>query len=728
MNAWKNQPPSIQQRQCRRRGNSRVPMRTLPDVLSSILSVFLLSAFLLSPFPLSAQYTQIFDPFVPSIEKMLTFDDTLYGIPGTSSGSPGPLLFSTDLGASWRSYTSSLDWLDADVSDIAASHTHMYVLTDRGLFRKSRTDGTFHWVTRVTGTTVVPTGSEVHILDAASDTTVFYHSSALGRAPKAYVHPERRPTLMLAEDSLLWLTSGNDSWFSSDRGASWARHRPAAANPITDMVRHDGALYGVPRNAASYLLRSEDRLHWDYFDLPFTVNSSVRIMVQDGRLYLRSDWLGVMRHESATGAWTKVADPLTGMAAFHVIGGRYLALVAGSLYMYEEGEQEWRLHSPRYLTKWRTMQPVATEHALFVRGSDAPTVGRLFGESAWWRIPLHRYQYLANMIEVNGTLYDAHDTTMWRSTDGGLGWEWHRTLPRKTGKLFVDGRRLVTLTTHYPPDSAYVMHSDDFGDTWVRESGFLDDQGTRGFYARGDRRLVVTRQNGPVDHWFYSPDAGRNWIELNLSLLAPVEHVVLGESRLFAQTPYGLWVSDDQGETWTGVYVPFSEYQLLFSVPRHICLSTPTQGFLFIREADLEPRLVPYPARFHSWNRITANSRSIFFGYDNTGELWELDFEDAVLSAPRSRIPSAVTDITIEGVSPSPLRVNGLVHVTLSRPSAVRLLLRDLLGRVVWRGQDHLLPEGRHALPIERGALPAGVYILELRSRQGLSRLTAPIH
>ena len=169
MNAWKSQPPSIQQQQCRQRDNSRVPMRTLPDVLSSLLSAFLLSAFLLSPFPLSAQYTQIFDPFVPAIEKMLVFDDTLYGIPGTSSGSPGPLLYSTDLGASWRSYTSSLDWLDADVSDIAATHTHMYVLTDRGLFRKSTAEGAFRWVTRVTGTTVVPSGSELHILDASTE-------------------------------------------------------------------------------------------------------------------------------------------------------------------------------------------------------------------------------------------------------------------------------------------------------------------------------------------------------------------------------------------------------------------------------------------------------------------------------------------------------------------------------------------------------------------------------
>ncbi|MBR9975108.1 MAG: exo-alpha-sialidase, partial [Bacteroidetes bacterium] len=634
---------------------------------SILLSTVLLFTFLLSPFPLSAQYTQIFDPTIAPIEKMLVFDDTLYGIPGYSSGSPDPLLFSTDLGANWRSYRSPLDWLDIEVTDIAASNTHMYVLTDRGLFRKSLMEGAFRWATRVTGTAVFPSGGEVHILDGTTDTTVFYHSFAFGRDPQPYAHPERKPTLMLAEDSLLWITGGNTTWFSSDRGASWAKHRPSAAIPITDMARYDGALYGVPRDTAPYLLRSEDRRYWDYFDLPFSVNNSVRIAAQEGRLYLWSEWLGAVRYESATGGWTNVAGPLPGITSFHAIDGVHLAIASGSVYRFDETERNWRLQSFRYLTRWRTMVPIATKYSLFVRGSETPTVGRRFGGNTWWNVPLHRYQYLSNIIDVGGTLYDSHDSTMWRSTDDGLHWEWHKTLPRKTGKLVTDGSRLVTLTRHTPPDSAYVMHSDDFGDTWVRESGFLDDQGTRGFFARDDRRLVVTRQNGPIDRWFHSPDAGRNWIELNLSLLAPVEHVVLGESRLFAQTPYGLWVSDDHGESWTGVYVPYAEFELLFSVPRHICLAVPRKGFLFIHESDLELRLVPYPASFHSWDCITTNSRSIFFGNQQSGELWELDFEDAVLAAPHPRMPSAITDFAIEGVSPSPLHANGLAHVALSR-------------------------------------------------------------
>lgn len=301
---------------------------------------------------------------------------------------------------------------------------------------------------------------------------------------------------------------------------------------------------------------------------------------------------------------------------------------------------------------------------------------------------------------------------MWRSTDGGLHWEWHKTLPRKTGKLVTDGSRLVTLTAHSPPDSAYVMHSDDFGDTWVRESCFLDDQGTRGFYARDSRRIVVTRQNGPIDRWFHSPDAGRSWIELNLSLLAPVEHVVLGESRLFAQTPYGLWVSDDHGESWKGVYVPYTEYELLFSVQEHICLAVPREGFLFIRESDLELRLVPYPTRFHSWDCITANSRSIFLGNQQSGELWELDYEDAVLSVPATGVRTASPDVLIEGVSPSPMRTSGLVHVTLSRSCPLQLRLNDMLGREVWRSTTAVLPGGRHAVQLDLPMLPDGPYLL----------------
>ena len=683
-----------------------------------LLSAFLLSSFLLSPVPLSAQYRLILDPSIPPIGKMAVFDDTLYGIPGYCLGNPGPLLFSVDRGDSWRSYRSPLDWLGLEVRDIAVQDTHLYVLTDRGLFRKSLREKAFRWVTRVAGTRVIPDEPRVHILDSSGDSTVFSHSDFYGRDPRRYAHPGRRAELLLAEESLLWLYTYRELYASSDLGATWKRKLGYPDNVLTSMVRFEGAWYGVPQSGRKYLYRSELGYSWQEWPLPFYAGEGTHLEVRGGRLCLWSEGHGAYWYDAAAGTWEQTAPPLPGMTSYHADQGLQQALVSGALYRYERQEAQWRLVLPRYLGPSGGMSVVATDQVLVVRSGSAPAVVQRFGESEWWYSPPLRNQPIGTNAEIDGVLYEASDSTMWRSTDGGATWVRYRTLPRKTGNLYADGMRLVTLTTHRPPDTAYVLHSDDLGATWQREGSFFDDQGTRAFSARDNRRIVVTRQNGPVDHWWYSSDAGGSWTDLYLTLQAPVEQVILGETRLFAQTSYGLWVSDDDGATWTGVYLPFEDFTLQFAIPRHVCL-TGAGGFHFISEADLERRFIPFPPYFSAWSYLCRNNRSIFLWSQQTGGLWELDYEDAVLSVSRPRSAAAPGASIIEGISPSPLRASGLLHLLLPRAGTATLELHDALGRIVWRQQTETLAPGPHTLPLHRGKLPAGMYLLSVRTSAG---------
>ncbi|MDX9757865.1 MAG: sialidase family protein, partial [Bacteroidota bacterium] len=663
--------------------------------------------------PLSAQYTQIFDSAIPAIRKMLVFDDTLYGCSGSLYGNSGPLVFSTDGGAHWYTYISPIFWLNAEVRDIAREDSLLYILTNQGLFRKSLREKAFTWVTRVTGTEIVPDGTHVHIIvrdPSYPESSVFYHSRNFGRDPRIYEHPGSSPHLILAEDSVLWMHSGHELQFSSDLGRTWQLRMNSSGNPIHSLVRHDGTLIGVPMNGGYFLHRSEDGVSWQEWPLPFWVDQTTTIEVHDNRLCLWGQYIGAYWFDDASVSWTQTASPLAEMQAYFPLASEQFATVNGSLYRHDDVSGQWRLFLPNYRYGSHRVRPITTERTMFLHGEDAPTIRHDAEDDAWRAVQLHWRHELANVVEIDGMLYDAHDTTLWRSSDGGVRWDWFGTLPARAAAMHAAGTRLVMMTAHYPPDTAYVLHSDDRGGTWVREAGFIDDHAMRSFHARDSRRLVAMRHNGTVDRWHYSHDDGRSWRELNPSLPAAIAWVVLAETRLFASTDHGLFVSDDDGVRWMEIHGTPETATLRFAIPGHVCLTT-ADAFLFIKESDLSFRFLSYPLTFRSFDRVVANNRRLYFLLQHSGEMWMLDLENAVLATPHVPPAIAASSFEVAGVTPSPLRHSGFIHLTATEPVTLTYRLYDIHGRQRLSSPPMSLPQGRHMLPIDRRGLPAGVYL-----------------
>lgn len=666
--------------------------------------------------PVSAQYTQILDPDIPSIRKMLVFDDTLYGCSGSLYGNSGPLVFSADGGAHWHRYISPMIWLDAEVTDIATEDSLLYVLTDRGLFRKSISEKAFSFVTRISGMEVVPDGANVHIIvrdPNYPESSVFYHSSDFGRDPRPYEHPGRSPRLILAEDSALWMHSGHELQFSSDLGGTWQLRMNDSNNPVHSLVRHRGTLFGVPMGAARFLHRSEDGVIWEQWDLPFWVDETTAIEIHDNRLCLWGSYLGAYYFDDTSGAWTQTATPLAEMQSYFPYAEEQFATVNGSLSRHDDPRGQWRLFLPIYRYGSRRVRPITTGSMVFLQGEDAPTIRLRAPDDAWSAITLSWRHELANVVEIEGTLYDGHDTTLWRSTDGGMHWDWFGTLPAKVASMHAAGSRLVMMTAHYPPDTAYVLHSDDLGAHWVQEAGFIDDRAMRSFHARDSRRLVAMRHDGSVDRWHYSHDDGQHWLELNPALPGSLTWIVLGEARLFAQTDASVFVSDDHGAQWNEISGIPPSSTLRFAIPGHLCLTTP-DAFLFIRESDLLLRFISYPVRFRSFDRVVATDRRLYFLLQHSGEMWMLDIEDAVLSVPGTPQATATGSYVIEGIAPSPLRSSGFIHVDATHPVTLGYRMYDIHGRIVRSSRRRDLLPGRHAIPIDVTGLPAGVYVLSL--------------
>ncbi|MDX1419326.1 MAG: hypothetical protein R3181_05115 [Rubricoccaceae bacterium] len=89
--------------------------------------------------------------------------------------------------------------------------------------------------------------------------------------------------------------------------------------------------------------------------------------------------------------------------------------------------------------------------------------------------------------------------------------------------------------------------------------------------------------------------------------------------------------------------------------------------------------------------------------------------------------PPAPEEAESLGLSVSPNPARGAAEATLSlvRPSAVRVVLLDSLGREVAVLHDGPLGAGRHALSVEAGSLPPGVYVVRVAAGEAVA--TQPV-
>jgi hypothetical protein len=75
--------------------------------------------------------------------------------------------------------------------------------------------------------------------------------------------------------------------------------------------------------------------------------------------------------------------------------------------------------------------------------------------------------------------------------------------------------------------------------------------------------------------------------------------------------------------------------------------------------------------------------------------------------------------LSISAIYPNPFTDQLGVRLSVERPSEVRAVLVDLLGREVWRGEVQALPVGAHGLEVRAPGLPPGVYHLRITRQDG---------
>ena len=183
-----------------------------------------------------------------------------------------------------------------------------------------------------------------------------------------------------------------------------------------------------------------------------------------------------------------------------------------------------------------------------------------------------------------------------------------------------------------------------------------------------------------------------------------------------------LFRSENQGGSWTDISPGLPD------VPTSAVEVDPNRPYVIYVGNDLGVYVSPNNAA--NWHLFTSGMPTA-------------SVNDLKISGPAGKIRAAthgngvyernLLDITFTGidekpvsgpelaVSPNPLQGSGRVSFTLKQSGHVRLALFDVAGREARKLVDEDTSEGTHTVFLSAGNLAAGVYFLELKSREGRS-------
>lgn len=346
------------------------------------------------------------------------------------------------------------------------------------------------------------------------------------------------------------------------------------------------------------------------------------------------------------------------------------------------------------------------------------TYGGLFGSAdggkTWERTGLFDREVTLLLTDCAGTVF-AHSLrdTLYRSTNGGISWEESYV----SSEEFLDG--------YLSPNGSVLLasakgihHSADNGDSWamaVEGIAFSDF----GIAPNGD---VWAASTGSL---YRSTDDGRAWNEIGFGELHPdrVSMTVTSYGTLLAAVIHDhddyLLRSADGGLTWqrTELPCPMASYPSLSIGFGGIPYMTTNCGLYRSMDDGL------------TWEQYAKLPKGQLINallFAKEGDLFAATSEGIFMTSDDLSVSMQVKDSAIEDFQVSVGPEYGLLRVsfTVAKSIDVRLVLSDMQGKEVARGERLRMEAGDHYLDWKiDGSIPTGTYLLQLITDEGnLSR------
>lgn len=223
------------------------------------------------------------------------------------------------------------------------------------------------------------------------------------------------------------------------------------------------------------------------------------------------------------------------------------------------------------------------------------------------------------VVTSDGLLFTASDSVLYRSADNGTTWEEILAVDGSeiSGTAIGGGDILYTISGFYSSflTGELTLHiSEDYGETWVHKPiEVVTDYTTAELFINSQGLLFMSTS----DTLYRSADQGNTWEHTGAGrvwrwIITPADEIVAGY-----RYDDGLYVSDDNGDTWTSIY----------KAPDIVPLNSDSEGYIY---AEFSGELIRISPDGVEWAELTqrlpastvhsvlvSSDHEIFIGTDN---------------------------------------------------------------------------------------------------------------
>jgi len=288
--------------------------------------------------------------------------------------------------------------------------------------------------------------------------------------------------------------------------------------------------------------------------------------------------------------------------------------------------------------------------------------------------------------------------------------------------LFVRPSLAFAAGTELSADySGRILKSTDGGESWeniydVPHRGFYDI-----FFVDSLFGVAVGAKTPVIDNFdsaaiYRTTDGGLSWTEVEVAGVGPLESVYM------ADTTFG-WTSGDNahlltttdgGSSWIQKGIPMAVEYPLYSIVAlsrdEVWVTGSLKGLFHSTDAGI------------TWKSDSLGGATLglyFFDSEHgwavgsEGDLWRYDFPTSTKDFQESKRPS----FRLWGNYPNPFNPSTVIKFSLPEGSLATVRVYDLLGRLVDTLVESILPPGEHEVRFDAQALPTGIYLYTVTSR-----------
>ncbi len=406
-----------------------------------------------------------------------------------------------------------------------------------------------------------------------------------------------------------------------------------------------------------------------------------------------------------------------------------VSLPEDGLYVSTDGGINWERRNAQIRARYITDLTILGDDRLVAR-----SLGRLQRQSldgqAWERWTTLNAGSLSFLeLGEDTLLLGADPYGIHRLLDGGLTWEKaaHANIANNVWSLTQAPNGLI-----FGGVSDGVVRSEDRGETWetLTTPGFF---GINNVAVSAQGILFASGQDGVI----YSQNNGDDWqtTRLDLCTFNTDEFLLSSNDHVFAVCD-GLHRSTDQGVSWDSIgFGDYSISAVAEGPSGNLFVSTVVDHRLddsgLYQISNFASRLWVSADNGDSWQLIDTSLQHTYitdmvvtadaqlYAATAGNGIYQLDVSNIVVTSTEQPASPALS-ARLELVAPNPFSSQTNVEWSLPASGMVELQVTDLLGRPVANLLREWLPAGTHRFTYTPNNLTAGLYLVRLRTKNGV--------